>query len=145
MKISKKRLEKIILEEIDNLHSQDRKFHDEEIPIASIVYLLIGKALDSIHDYRGSMSDEQDISGDFEDIHEKLAKFWTMLDSHPDLADGETPKELLKPLQEKQDIQVEQVMQELLQEIKGQEQVTAPPEGTVSKGVKWVKEGKSNE
>jgi hypothetical protein len=184
MKISKKRLEKIILEEIDNLHSQDRKLHDEEVPIASIVYLLVGKALDSIHDYRGSMPDEQDVSDDFEDIHEKLAQFWKMLDSHPDLADGETPKELLKPLQEKQASQVEQIMQELSQEIKEQEQdcteeeisnaldvvsrcvmtgksqrpssketelgvmpsqVSAPPEGTVSKGVKWVKEGKSDE
>ncbi len=101
MKINRKRLEKIILEEIDNMHSQERELHDEEIPIASTVYLLVGKALDSIHDYRGTMPDEQEVSTDFEDIHHKLAEFWTMLDEHPDLADGETPKELLRPLQEK--------------------------------------------
>jgi len=118
MKINRKRLEKIILEEIDNMHSQERELHDEEIPIASTVYLLVGKALDSIHDYRGTMPDEQEVSTDFEDIHHKLAEFWTMLDEHPDLADGETPKELLRPLQEKRAEQVEHIIEELTQKIK---------------------------
>tara|TARA_R110002096_G_C14299861_1_gene698371 strand:+ start:88 stop:642 length:555 start_codon:yes stop_codon:yes gene_type:complete len=184
MKINRKRLEKIILEEIDNLHSQERKLQDEETPIASIVYLLVGKALDSIHDYRGTMPDDQDVSDDFEDIHSKLAEFWTMLDSHPDLADGETPKELLKPLQEKRIEQVENIIDELTQEINEEDgdcskeevsdaldvvsrcvmagksqrpqstetelgvmprDVSVPPEGTKSGGVKWVKEDNSSE
>jgi len=61
----------------------------------------VGKALDSIHDYRGTMPDHEEVSEDFEFLHEKLAKLWKMIDDHEDLAGGETPKELLRPLAER--------------------------------------------
>ena len=88
MKISKKRLIDIIQEELN--HSSDlnegefpeNKMDENEIPIASIVYMTLGKALDVIHEYRGNMPESEEVSSDFELIHKKIADVWRMLDGH---------------------------------------------------------------
>ena len=100
MKIKKNRLKEIIQEEITDFNGQGEGLKNEEIPIASVIYMLMGKALDYIHEYRGEMPDHEEVSGDFEKMHEQLAKYWKMLDEHEDLAGGETPQDLLRPVHE---------------------------------------------
>jgi len=46
------------------------------------------------------MPDEIEVSKDFEFLHEKLAEVWKMLDDHENLAGGETPQDLLRPVHE---------------------------------------------
>ena len=115
MKIKKYRLKEIIQEEIGNInmpHEESQsgdcvgcvfpegEFQKEEVPIGSVVYMIVGKALDAIHEYRGDMPDEIEVSKDFEFLHEKLAEVWKMLDDHENLAGGETPQDLLRPVHE---------------------------------------------
>ncbi len=106
MKITKTRLVDIIQEELNyssNLKENefpDNKMEENEIPIASIVYMTLGKALDVIHEYRGNMPESEEVSSDFELIHKKIADVWRMLDGHEDLGGGETPKEFYDTLRE---------------------------------------------
>jgi|TARA_A100001011_G_scaffold399544_1_gene508716 hypothetical protein len=106
MKITKTRLVNIIQEEL-NYSSDltegdfpDNKMGENEIPIASIVYMTLGKALDVIHEYRGEMAETEEVSPDFELIHKKVADVWRMLDGHEDLGGGESPKEFYSTLKE---------------------------------------------
>tara|TARA_Y100001938_G_C8088594_1_gene433646 strand:+ start:2026 stop:2373 length:348 start_codon:yes stop_codon:yes gene_type:complete len=109
MKITKTRLVDIIQEELNyssNLKENefpDNKMEENEIPIASIVYMTLGKALDVIHEYRGEMAETEEVSPDFELIHKKVADVWRMLDEHEDLAGGESPKEFYSTLKENQE------------------------------------------
>jgi len=100
MKIKRYRLKEIIQEELSETHSHGEGLREEEVPIASVIYMLMGKALDYIHEYRGDMSDDEGVSKDFENFHKKLAEYWKILDEHEDLAGGETPQDLLRPIQE---------------------------------------------
>jgi len=115
MKIKKHRLKEIIQEEIQNYNMPsdessstdclgcvfpEGEFQKEEVPIGSIVYMIVGKALDSIHEYRGDMSDDEEVSKDFEFLHKKLAEVWQMLDEHENLAAGQTPADLMRPVHE---------------------------------------------
>ena len=115
MKIKRDRLKEIIQEEISDFNMSPQEptptdcigcvfpegeFQKEEIPIGSIAYMIVGKALDAIHEYRGDMSDDEEVSKDFEFLHKKLAEVWKMLDGHENLAGGETPQDLMRPVQE---------------------------------------------
>ena len=99
MKIKADRLKQIIEEELETLSNQHTEqvdeeggLHREEIPIASAAFMLLTKALDVIHEYRGKSEDDREVSEDFENIHEKLADIWTEIDRHKDLGGGEDPE-----------------------------------------------------
>jgi len=110
MKISKERLVGIIQEELNyssNLRENEfpqNKLSEDEIPIASIVYMTLGKALDVIHEYRGDMDEGQEVSPDFELIHKKVADVWKMIYEHEDLGGGETPKEFYGTVRESKEV-----------------------------------------
>ena len=123
MKIKRDRLKEIIQEEIENYSMPvdesnstncldctfpEGEFQEDEVPVGSIVYMIMGKALDVIHEYRGDMSEDVEVSKDLEFLHKKLAEVWQMLDEHENLAGGETPANLMNPMRESKEGKNEQ-------------------------------------
>ena len=159
MKISKEKLKKIILEEQQRLQEDLDK--NEESKIAHLAYIMLGKVREKFEEYLGDLP-EAESSEEFELLHDAISQAWMVADKM--LTGGETKDGLPNIFEDNSDCTQEEISNALdvvsrcvmsgkSKRPRSKEtdlgvmprQVSAPPEGTVSKGVKWVKEGESNE
>jgi RecG-like helicase len=85
MKLSEEQIRKIIQEEISNI--TEEMTESEEKRIARYVYILMGEALEKIHDYLGE-NENNESSDEFLKIFDSVAKTWKLLDQI--LTGGET-------------------------------------------------------
>lgn len=166
MKITKKQIKQLIEEELEKLTEVDEISASEEKRIARYVYILLGEALEKVHEHLGE-NEEEAASDEFLQLFDSLAKTWKLVDQL--LTGGETKDALPNLFESNSNCTQEEInnaMDVLRRCVMGKEKDTerpsrpkskevelgvmprhtsAPPEGTVSGGVKWVKEGKSNE
>jgi len=159
MKISKEKLKKIILEEQRRLEEDLDK--NEESNIAHLAYIMLGKVREKFEEYLGDLPEEES-SEEFELLHDAVSQAWMVADKM--LTGGETKDALPNIFENNGDCTQEEISNALdvvsrcvmagkAQRPSSREtelgvmpsKVSAPPEGTVASGVKWVKEGKSNE
>jgi len=97
MKIKESYIRALIKEEIFKLTEDLDK--EEESKIAHIAYIYLTKAREKFEEYLGSLSQDEKPSDELERLFDMVAHSWKVADDM--LTGGETPKELLAPLQEK--------------------------------------------
>jgi hypothetical protein len=85
MKLSEEQIKQIIEEEITKI--TEEMSESEEKRISRYVYILLGEALEKVHDYLGELEDNV-ASEEFLRIFDSLAKTWKLLDKT--LTGGET-------------------------------------------------------
>jgi len=166
MKISKARLKEIILEECikldENIDDPLQEKQTQEHNIARLVYLLLGKARQTIEEYLGELGENEEPSQDFSILFEAVSAAWLVADKM--LTGGETHDALPELFEGNSDCTEEEISNAL--EIVSRcvmrgktgrpkstetelgvmpKRVSAPPAGVKAGGIKWVDEGKKNE
>ena len=91
MKIGKKRLEKIILEELNALR-ENKERGEEEKALAQMLYVLLTKARKEFEEYLGKMGEGEDPSSECQALYDSVADMWKMADDM--LTGGETSEAL---------------------------------------------------
>jgi len=166
MKISKTRLKEIILEEYikldENIDDPLQDKQTQEHNIARLVYLLLGKARQTIEEYLGELGESEEASEEFEILFEGVSAAWLVADKM--LTGGETHDALPGLFEDNGDCTEEEISNALdivsrcVMSGKSQrprstetelgvmpKRVSAPPAGVKSGGIKWIDEGEKNE
>jgi hypothetical protein len=161
MKLNENDIRKIVQEEIRKLQ-EEHSAEEEESKISHLAYLMLQKIREKFEEYMGDLDEGVEVSEEFELLHDAVSDAWRVADKM--LTGGEAKDSLPNIFENNSDCTQEEISNALdvvsrcVMSGKSKRpssketdlgvmprQVSAPPEGTVSKGVKWVKEGKSNE
>lgn len=161
MKLNENDIRKIVQEEIRKLQ-EEHSAEEEESKISHLAYLMLQKIREKFEEYMGDLDEGVEVSEEFELLHDAVSDAWRVADKM--LTGGEAKDSLPNIFENNSDCTQEEISNALdvvsrcVMSGKSKRpssketdlgimpsRVSAPPEGTVSKGVKWVKEGKSNE
>ena len=164
MKITKKQIKQLIEEELEKLTEVDEISASEEKRIARYVYILLGEALEKVHEHLGE-NEEEAASDEFLQLFDSLAKTWRLVDQL--LTGGETKDALPNLFESNNDCTQEEInsaMDVLRRCVMGKEQdierpsrpkskevelgvmpryTSVPPAGSKAGGIKWVDEGEN--
>tara|TARA_R110000824_G_scaffold369080_3_gene558491 strand:+ start:2613 stop:3101 length:489 start_codon:yes stop_codon:yes gene_type:complete len=159
MKISKKEIKQMIIGELKKLTEINEISISEEKRIARYVYILLGEALEKVHDHLGEQ-EEEPASDEFMKLFDSLAKTWQLVDKL--LTGGETGDSLPNLFENNSECTQEEInnaMDVLRRCVMGKEKTTqrpqsrevelgvmpsrvsTPPAGSNVGGVKFVEEG----
>ena len=95
MKITKKRFEKILLEEGERLQrslNQDQQRATEERKLAHILYVFLNEARDKFEQYLGTLPEGETPSDECQTLFDNVARMWAIADDI--LTGGETRQAL---------------------------------------------------
>ena len=161
MKFNENSIRQIVKEEIQKLLEENDN-QEKESKITHLAYLMLQKLREQFEEFLGELEEGEEPSEGFEAMHDAISTAWAVTDKAltggetrdalPGLFEGNgdcTQEEISNAL----DVVSRCVMSGKSQRPRSSEtelgvvpkKVSAPPEGTVASGVKWVKEGESNE